>query len=468
MKIKHLFLSLLAVAAVAVSCQKSSQTSDKASLEISPATLSFEATASTQSVTVTSNRDWKIEDEASLPAWIKVTKVSDTEASVAVEANSGNDRSQDVVFRVVGVKKTLSVSQKGEKGEVKQGDGTQANPYTPSQAYTKASTLSSSESVADVYVSGIISKLGDFGGASYGNYTYYLSDDGTTSGTQFEVYRGYYIDGAKFTSADLLKVGDVVVVCGKLVNYNGETPEMTSGSKIISVNGNADAAPGLSVSATSLLAEATATSVTFTVSGNVDWTVASDNADFTVSPASGNGNATVTVSFSANTTSAARTCNITVSTTNEEVATKSYTIVLTQKAPDAAGVISATVEQDYLAENQNGKVDDVVSYTNDSDYGSNTVTELRVYKNKTLTITAATGYSIQSVEFTCTADCGSKAGFYTDTKNVTVDSGATAACAGSGKVGTITVTGNTSKVAYTANDNQMRVTKMTVKYIKAE
>lgn len=94
-----------------------------------------------------------------------------------------------------------------------------------------------------------------------------------------------------------------------------------------------------------------------------------------------------------------------------------------------------------------------------------TLTELRVYKNKNLTITAAAGYTITKVEFTCTADCGSKKGFYT-TSPVTVDSGATATSTGSGKVGTISVSGTTSSVTYTAKENQMRVEKMTVTYKK--
>ena len=174
MKIKHLFLTLLAVATVAVSCKK--EDTGKASLEISPAGLSFEATASTQSVSVTSNRDWKIESESSLPSWIKVTKVSASEATVSVEANTGNDRSQDVVFRVVGVKRTLSVSQKGEKGAAQEGDGTEANPYTASQALAETSKLEQGKTATteSYYVTGQIVKIKEVS-TKYGNATFYIS-----------------------------------------------------------------------------------------------------------------------------------------------------------------------------------------------------------------------------------------------------------------------------------------------------
>lgn len=97
--------------------------------------------------------------------------------------------------------------------------------------------------------------------------------------------------------------------------------------------------PKLSVSTTALTAKAGDTSASFNVGGNVKWTVASDNAAYTVSPASGDGAGTVTVKFAANETEKDVTVKLTVSTT-EEVATKSYTVVLTHQG-------TATVEADY-------------------------------------------------------------------------------------------------------------------------
>ena len=223
--------------------------------------------------------------------------------------------------------------------------------------------------------------------------------------------------------------------------------------------------PKFSVSTTALTAKAGDTSASFDVKGNVKWTVSSSNAAYTVSPASGDGAGTVTVNFAANETEKDVTVNLTVSTT-EEVATKSYTVVLTHKGKSAAGEVEVSAEKAYLAKNQNGKLDDVISYTNDSviDSGTN-LTELRVYKNKNLTITAAAGYTITKVEFTCTQDCGLKYGFYV-VDPVLVDSGATSKSTGAGKIGTITITGTTSSVKYTAASNQMRVEKMTVTYKK--
>lgn len=93
--------------------------------------------------------------------------------------------------------------------------------------------------------------------------------------------------------------------------------------------------PKFSVSTTALTAKAGDTSASFDVKGNVKWAVSSENAAYTVSPASGDGAGTVTVKFAANETEKDVTVKLTVSTT-EEVATKSYTVVLTHSGKSAA------------------------------------------------------------------------------------------------------------------------------------
>lgn len=93
--------------------------------------------------------------------------------------------------------------------------------------------------------------------------------------------------------------------------------------------------PKFSVSTTALTAKAGDTSASFNVGGNVKWTVASDNAAYTVSPASGDGAGAVTVKFAANETEKDVTVKLTVSTT-ADVATKSYTVVLTHSGKSAA------------------------------------------------------------------------------------------------------------------------------------
>lgn len=296
----------------------------------------------------------------------------------------------------------------------------------------------------------------------------YVSFTGTVKkdGTYYNIFVGSYT--AKDLSCSFY-TGDMEGFVGSDIKvegwYVGGNPHyQVVATKVEEV---ASDTPKFSVSTETLTAKAADKSVSFDVRGNVKWTVASDNAAYKVSPESGDGNGTVTVSFAENTTDKDVTVKLTVSTT-AEVATKSYTVTLTHKGKSTSAggeEVEVSVDKDYLAANQNGKMDEVISYTNDSDYGGTVVTELRVYKGKNLTITAAAGYTITKVEFTCGASCGSKKGFYT-TSPVTVDSGATATSTGSGNVGTISISGTTSSVTYNAKENQMRVTAMKVVYKK--
>ena len=78
--------------------------------------------------------------------------------------------------------------------------------------------------------------------AQFGNATYWISDDGSTD-NQLYVFRGKYLNGEKFTSEDQLKVGDEVVILGKLTTYNGD-PQVNTGSSIVSLNGESGGSAG--------------------------------------------------------------------------------------------------------------------------------------------------------------------------------------------------------------------------------
>ena len=110
---------------------------------------------------------------------------------------------------------------------------------TPETAYSvaKANELIAAGQGLDtkVYVVGTITNVKEVS-TSYGNATYYVGDGTEQSGDDLMIYRGYYYNGDKFTAEDQIKVGDKVIVYGKLVDYNG-TKEMTSGSSIYSING---------------------------------------------------------------------------------------------------------------------------------------------------------------------------------------------------------------------------------------
>ena len=109
---------------------------------------------------------------------------------------------------------------------------------TPETAYTVAKAndlITAGQGLeTEVYVIGTITKIQEVS-TSYGNATYWIGDGAEYSANDLEIYRGYYLEGENFTAEDQIKVGDKVIVYGKLVDYKG-TKEMT-GSSIYSLNG---------------------------------------------------------------------------------------------------------------------------------------------------------------------------------------------------------------------------------------
>ena len=243
MKIKHLFLSVLAMASVAVACNKNEDpSSDKPSLTLNPTELTFEIAGGTQTVAVEANREWSIADADKIPSWLKVEKTSDTEITVvATGKNEGKDQTCTVTVRMVGVKKTFTVTQKGEGGEVtpvEEGDGSKEKPYSATQALAVTSALEKdAKTDKEYYVKGIVCEVKEIS-TQYGNATFWISDDGSNDkATRFYVFRAKDANGASITDPNRVKVGDAVVVYGIFQNYYGNTPQLSQGGQIISVNG---------------------------------------------------------------------------------------------------------------------------------------------------------------------------------------------------------------------------------------
>lgn len=121
-------------------------------------------------------------------------------------------------------------------GEAK-GTGTEADPFNSVAANNLAASLGSGEvSDKEYYIKGKIQKIDTQFAAQYGNASVHIADDANSQ--QFYIFRIYYFGGEKWKEGDgLLKEGDEIVVCAKLVNYMGNTPETSQGGKLISVNG---------------------------------------------------------------------------------------------------------------------------------------------------------------------------------------------------------------------------------------
>ncbi|MBR0115746.1 MAG: hypothetical protein IJM04_00545 [Prevotella sp.] len=124
------------------------------------------------------------------------------------------------------------------------GSGTQADPYNVAAAIEFAEKLQvGEESQQDIYIKGKVASIRENYTTQYGNATFNISDDGTSKVT-FTVYRALYLGNKKYTSGDLLKEGDEVIVCGKVTNYNGTLETQQNKAFLYSLNGKSEGGGG--------------------------------------------------------------------------------------------------------------------------------------------------------------------------------------------------------------------------------
>lgn len=126
--------------------------------------------------------------------------------------------------------------------DVKVAKGTEQCPYTVAEAIQLINDGKTTET--NVYTEGIICSEPSVS-VQYGYADFYISADGkgmNADGTgnpakTIKVFRNYYLNKDKYTDANknLIKKGQKVVICGKLLLYNGVTPEINSGNYIVSI-----------------------------------------------------------------------------------------------------------------------------------------------------------------------------------------------------------------------------------------
>ena len=245
MKIKTLFAAILAAGLLFSGCR---QDEDYVlpDLRVGTESLEFGQQSNEQTVDVTASREWLVRSK---PDWVAIdpdhgpASSAPQRVTLTVLDNAGYDRSGDVVFSIGLSKAAVTVNQKGAKGAKSNGTGKLDDPYTVEGANAAAAALGADvESATDVYIKGKISKIANNGtftlGGTYGNASFYISDDGAPTENDFYCYRILYLGNKKYTSGTDVAVGDEVIVCGKIVNFKGNTPETVAGKAYLySLNG---------------------------------------------------------------------------------------------------------------------------------------------------------------------------------------------------------------------------------------
>ena len=208
MKLRVRFLALLALAgAVFTGCRQEERDYDLPSIRIDGPELAFDAETkkascavdmnlTTLQLNVMANRDWTADvnwDDDETP-WIAITpemgKASDQPQRVTVTIlnNAGYNRTKTLKFSIGYDYKSIAFSQVGERGE--EIIGTLENPLTVAGAVKYVKSLGADvQSSSGVYVKGKISRIDDgnsfAASGTYGNATFYISDDGSDTSEQF-------------------------------------------------------------------------------------------------------------------------------------------------------------------------------------------------------------------------------------------------------------------------------------------
>lgn len=193
----------------------------------------------------------------------------------------------EVVFTVLGNTQISKIVINGDAEQPSETEadldhGTENDPISVAAAIHAAEVVGNANSTNDFYVYGTISSIVTDSKNNNTPYTYsykgtatYFITDG--NGNEFEIYQGKYFEGVTWAQgmADI-EEGDKVVVCGKIINFKGSTPEFASGkSHLVLLNGSGYVDPGTveptiqNISVEDFLAEPVSTTEWYRLTGMV-------------------------------------------------------------------------------------------------------------------------------------------------------------------------------------------------------
>lgn len=245
MKLKNIIPSFIALVALFASCSEDSDPTYLDEVKVSSSIITLPTEGGSVTVTVNAADNWqfaKVFEEktkdaegnetstfSELPAWLSADKLSGSAGETQITFTAGEaTQNNDVTLQIQcgGKTQLINVRQFAEETE----------PVIMTVAEAVSMIKSKTQPETAVYVKGIVCRIQEIS-VQYGNATYYISDDGKYSadGTWLQVYRGYWIGGAKFTAGNEFGVGDEMVIKAVLIDYQG-TPETNQGTcEVISI-----------------------------------------------------------------------------------------------------------------------------------------------------------------------------------------------------------------------------------------
>jgi len=228
MKLRYFIGTLILGLGLAVACDEE-KPEVLSEIKVSESYLHIDVNGGSATLQFTASDAWQIDAE-SLGEWLTADPMSGAagDATVILSADAATStRNADVLILCAGKTQHINVIQYAQK----------VDPVIMTVAealkviWDNCPADDQSHDVAgEYYFKGIVCKINEIS-PQYGNATFYLSDDGKfVDGQWIQVYRGMWLDGAKFTTGDEFSVGDVLTVKGQLMSYKGtpETKEKTA------------------------------------------------------------------------------------------------------------------------------------------------------------------------------------------------------------------------------------------------
>jgi hypothetical protein len=212
----------------------------------------FDANGGNFTVRLTVNGDGpfiNIDNDAQ--EWLGVTSVVKTDSTTNVNFHVAKNNAEQARKGTVSFTSTSGSSTSTVTATVSQMGlmGTLTNPFSVADAIEYCQGLTGATE-NNFFVKGKISKIeknGEFG--SYGNATFWISDDGVFNDDKskdFECYRVYWLGNKKWAEGNAqISVGDEVLICGQLTLYKGTAETNQNKAYIYEINGAQDDANGI-------------------------------------------------------------------------------------------------------------------------------------------------------------------------------------------------------------------------------
>lgn len=206
---------------LAVGCQQE-EIGTLSEIQLSQSYVPLNVNGGQESLSLTASESWQVV-ESSIPSWLSISPMSGPAGDGMLTFKASETkatRNAEIKITCAGKTQYVNVIQYAQK----------TDPVIISVQEAVNLIKSGEQGAGEYYVKGIVCKIDEIS-TSYGNATYYLSDDGTFADGKFlEVYRGYWLNAANFTSGDEFAIGDEITIVGVLIDYKGtpETQEKTA------------------------------------------------------------------------------------------------------------------------------------------------------------------------------------------------------------------------------------------------